>query len=449
MDFMEDYIYIDQPHEKPNIDMPDLFAKFFKHPDIVQDYVNRISQPRYLFWDKAKYKDSIAGMSSAESWLLAREIRKISSTSIPVRTVEKAYFTWYRLADTDEMLRKIDMYAGGNFLSDNIKNYSDTEQRKYLIRGIMEEAIASSQLEGADTSRKYAKKMLTENIKPRNHSDWMILNNYKVLSRIESEYKNQELSKNMLLDLQASLTMNTVDDNGVVGRLRKDSDDIVVHYRDKIAYEPPKMVFVQEELQRLIDYANDSSRFVHPVIKATVLHFWIGFLHPFPDGNGRTARALFYWYLIKNNYWAFAYLPISTVIKRAPEQYTFAYIYAEQDNLDFTYFYDYIIHRVCLAIDEFKTFVDKLAYSNTEVFGKIDAIFTGLNSRQKQLISYLAESRTNYSTVSSHTKLNGIARQTAHRDLSSMEKQGILVKNKLGRYGKYMLSDTAAEKLEM
>ena len=41
-------------------------------------------------------------------------------------------------------------------------------------------------------------------------------------------------------------------------------------------------------------FANaQSSPFVHPVVKAMALHFAIGFIHPFVDGNGRTARALF------------------------------------------------------------------------------------------------------------------------------------------------------------
>jgi len=56
---------------------------------------------------------------------------------------------------------------------------------------------------------------------------------------------------------------------------------------------------------KLIEFANDeniTTGFIHPVIKAILLHFWIGYLHPFCDGNGRTARALFYWYLLKNDY---------------------------------------------------------------------------------------------------------------------------------------------------
>lgn len=42
--------------------------------------------------------------------------------------------------------------------------------------------------------------------------------------------------------------------------------------------------------------------FIHPAIRAIILHFWLGYDHPFVDGNGRTARALFYWAMLRQNY---------------------------------------------------------------------------------------------------------------------------------------------------
>jgi hypothetical protein len=42
--------------------------------------------------------------------------------------------------------------------------------------------------------------------------------------------------------------------------------------------------------------------FIHPVMRAITLHFWLAYDHPFCDGNGRTARALFYWSMLKQGY---------------------------------------------------------------------------------------------------------------------------------------------------
>lgn len=43
----------------------------------------------------------------------------------------------------------------------------------------------------------------------------------------------------------------------------------------------------------------------------------IAYMHPFVDGNGRTARALFYWYMLKSGYWLTEYLSISRVIAKS------------------------------------------------------------------------------------------------------------------------------------
>ena len=434
-------IRIKQPKGFSEIDGSSLLNRYTQNRAAIHSYVARISEDKYRFWSKAQHKEPAEGFTKVESWYLAREVRKISSRSIPVKTPDGTNFTWLRLMYTDELLREIDMYAGGNFLVQSQTDAESTQKQKYLTRGIMEEAIASSQLEGADTSRKYAKRMIAENIKPRNSSDQMILNNFKTLSRIDEEYKDSNLSQELLLDMHTQLTKNTFEDgNDDVGRFRNDADEIVVKYEGKIAHIPPNEEVLKRELDRLIDYANDTTRFVHPVIKAIVLHFWIGYLHPFVDGNGRIARAIFYWYMLKNNYWAIVYLPISLIIKRAPARYTYSYIFTEQDNLDFTYFYDYNIKQIIKAIHEFKDYASKVSHENAEVNEKLKNSYK-INDRQKQLVHYIIADKENHITITSHQKLNGVSRQTAHRDISGLEKNGLLLPEKNGRNVRYYASN--------
>jgi len=438
---MYDYIHIKQPQDIDKINQAKLFELYFKNRINVEKFLEESSNKKYLYWDKTQYLSPIKGLTVTESWKLIRQIRKISSTLTPIRTPNGSYFAFYRPKYTDKILREIDMQAGGLFLTEQTTSKQEAERQKYLARGIVEESIASSQLEGADTSRRYAKKMLTENIKPRTKGEQMILNNYKVLQQIESKYKNEPLSIFMLQELQMQLVEKTLDPGYIPGSFRKDSDDIVVHYDQKIAHIPPKEAFVQKELQRLVKYANDTE-FVHPIIKAIELHFWIGYLHPFPDGNGRLARAIFYWYLFKNGYWAMAYLPISTLLKRSPHDYTYSYIYAEQDELDFTYFFDYNVKKISESITQFKNHIEKKTQENTENLNKIKQNYPNLNNRQVHALHYLLRDKNSTTSAQSYRIMNAITLRTAYSDLKQLKNLGLVETSNEGRKVIYKASSS-------
>jgi Fic family protein len=403
-------------------------------------YYDEINEPKYLFWTKAMFRATPKNFTGREAWLTARLIRKFSAIPSPVQTEKQSRFTYVRLASFDRLLHNIDLQIGGQFL---VSKTTTEERQKFLSRGILEEAIASSQLEGASTTRRHAKKMIAEKRKPTNTSERMIYNNYLTLSAIDEEYKDRDLSKELLLEMHVKLTANTLDEPEDVGRFRVPGDGINVIYQEKIAHIAPASEFVIAELEKLISYANDDKEFVHPLIKASILHFWLGYLHPFADGNGRLARSLFYWYLLKHGYWGIAYIPISMVIKRAKRQYAYAYIYAEQDNLDLTYFLDYSLRRINTAITEFDSYIKSLEDENRLVETKLRGIAT-VNDRQKQLVYYLLSDESNYVSEMSHRTMNGIARNTARSDLEGLYSKGLLEKILEGRRIKYY----AAKKLK-
>lgn len=405
-------------------------------------YVKEVNEPRYLYWDEVKYKPTPKNLNSIECWFLVKQLRKLLSTLTPIRAESGGFFKWIRLTYTDEYLHEIDMHTGGQIFT-TYENLSQDIKQKFLSRGVIEEAIASSQLEGAHTTRAVAKRMILEKRKPRNESERMIMNNYITMSSLEEDFKNRELSEKTLFDLHAMITKDTLT-NDKQYRYRKDEDDIVVRNDRYVAFIPPKHSFVEQEIKRLFEYANDkeSKEFVHPVIKAIFLHFWIGYLHPFVDGNGRLARALFYWYLLRKGYWTFMYLPISSIIKKSPVQYSMAYTYVEQDDFDLTYFYDYHIRKILQSIEEFDGYVSRITSENK----KIDMVLKEsivLNERQKQLLYYLVSERDNADvTIGSHQTLNNISRQTAYRDLKYLKSQGLLTIKNVGKFTHYFPSET-------
>jgi len=97
------------------------------------------------------------------------------------------------------------------------------------------------------------------------------------------------------------ISNQTLDDSNDEGRFREDNEINVIDVIDgEIVHTPPDFNEIPLLMNELLNFFNtNEGQFIHPVIKGCIIHFMIGYIHPFVDGNGRTARALFYWYLLK------------------------------------------------------------------------------------------------------------------------------------------------------
>jgi len=411
--------------------------------------VNKLVQKSllpYAHWVKVKHWQTPNKVSSIEIWAAIKFFRNFfNRKKSPVRDEKGKYFSWAAgLPGQEEFLHQIDMRLGGNLF---VAGNEDGEEMRHrlLSRGVMEEAIASSQLEGAHTSRKAAKQIIMEGRKPRNQDERMIINNYQAMLRIEDELKNKNLDEDCLLDLHRILTEGVLDESDIA-RYRKDDDNIIVGddgAKDEIYHVPPNEEFVKKEIKRFIAYANDEikdAEFIHPVIKAIVLHFWFGYLHPFVDGNGRMARALFYWYLLRKKYWAFGFLPLSKVIKNSPGQYRDAYLFTEQDDNDLTYFIEYNIQKISQAMREFDVYAQRKWKENTRM-AKISREKYKLNDRQIQLLRYYYKNSDASTSVTTHMHIYETSRLTAAKDLKQLQKYGLVDAKKNGRNVLYYATD--------
>lgn len=390
----------------------------------------------HLYWDALQYKEpSPKGISKEQLWMIVKLIRESQAIETGIKDKDDKVFTWIKLDYFEEFFHELDLNTGGELFVE--KDKVGANKQKLISRGIMEEAIASSQLEGAATSRLEAKKILREGRKPTNKSEQMIVNNYNSMKAVEDDNRKKQMSLDLILELHVMITKNTLDSAGETPRLRKPGESIFVNddIQGIIYHEAPDMGFVNPELEKLIKFANDEDDgnvFIHPVIKAIMLHFWMGYLHPFTDGNGRLARLLFYWYLVKKGYWAFIYLPISKIIKKAHKQYIMAYVYSEQDDNDLTYFINYNLKKIKMAVKEFEKYLKEQAGKNVQMKKKSEVHYA-LNLRQVQLLQYLHNTPDEYTTLKTHMNINQVTRMTASKDLNALVKKGFLTSNKQGR----------------
>jgi Fic family protein len=307
------------------------------------------------------------------------------------------------------------------------------DKNRYLISSIMEEAIASSQLEGAATTREVAKEMLRTNRKPRNISERMILNNYLTIKRI-LEIKEKKLSPQLILEIHSIISKNTLDKKDNEGRFRL-NDDVRVEdaATGEVFYFPPSYTQIEGLIEHLCEFANsdNNSRFIHPIVRGIILHFLIGYIHPFVDGNGRTARALFYWFLISKGYWLIEYLSISRIMVQSPSQYARAYLFTEYDDNDLTYFIDFNLRAMEAALKNLQDYIKRKVAEKQKMYQFIKN--ENFNERQADLIRTLMTDSQKALTIKEVEIKYDIVYQTARLDLLGLAEMGYLKSKNVGK----------------
>ena len=370
-------------------------------------------EQEYDYWDKFKHLKMPKNISAEIVWA-CREIRNSGKRMrSPIKTEENDYFSYSLTSIIEQTLHQTDRNMP--FITEDLPHGPSREA--VLIRSLMEEAIASSQIEGAAATRRHTKEMLSANRKPADCSEQMILNNYRAITHIR-ELKNKPLSEEMLLELHKILSEKTLGD-GEIGRFRQSPQDDNVEVIDDdgiILYKPPSGEKIRPLLQSLIAFANtDDDVFLHPLIKGIILHFWLAWIHPFCDGNGRTARAIFYWYMLKKKYWAFEYLSISRIVLHKEGQYKRAFLYTELSN-DLTYFLTFnakIINEAAAEVSQYIKHKLEQERSGAEIAGK----FPSLNSRQRAIVAHAREHAGQIYTIRLHQSQHNISYGTARSDI--------------------------------
>ena len=398
----------------------------------------RKANAEYDHWEQVKYYTVEQPYAPELLWAILKSIRNQSFRPLPVKDKSGNEFKYWLTDTAFRYLHSIDTLSGtgeGSFFYDKA-SVMETDKNKYLTSSLMEEAIASSQLEGASETREKAKQMLLEGQKPRNISEQMIVNNYNTIQRLK-ELSGRPLSHELIKEIQASLTKDTLDHPEYAGRYRMDSDDILVaDPRDnEVLFVPPPAGQVMNRLEGLFSFANQKEsgeQFVHPVVKAIIIHFWLAYIHPFCDGNGRTSRALFYWYLLRNGYWKFEYLSVSRIIKNAHAQYARAFLYSETDENDLTYFIMYNLKVINRSIEEFEAYISR---KKQEIGSTLEAVkkYPDINFRQQDLLGRAIREPAVRYTAGMCAKIYRVTHMTALSDLRGLVKRDLFVELSAGR----------------
>lgn len=404
-------------------------------PEIVTLVAEATVNGKYQHWDTIRHKSPPGDISRLEWWLGLKFHRRSAARRLDFRDKADNLFTFTLVDPIPERLHRIDLSTGGNL--DLPPEIANTEHRdRYCVSSLMEEAITSSQLEGASTTSQVARELLSTERKPLDRSEQMILNNFVTMRKIDT-IKDRPLTKELILDIHRWITHDTLDNPNAAGRFRT-LEDGPVYVQDKLSGEirhnPPPPDTLEERVSILCDFANGKTPdgFVHPVLRAIIIHFMLGYDHPFVDGNGRTARALFYWAMLHNGYWLFEFIAISAILKKSPGKYAMAFLHTENDENDLTYF---ILHQLAVidrAINELHAYIARKTQQQRDVEQRLRGQVP-LNHRQIALLSHAIRHPLHQYSVTSHQTRHNVVYETARTDLAELAERGLLIKSKVGK----------------
>lgn len=404
----------------PSISQEDLLSAMLLTPnDKVQEVVNKVNET-FEYWDTIKYKRCPEGCTPQQLWTYVKAARVKSMMSV----WGKYGITLTLTNQMQRMCHEIDMNWGGSWGTDSI--IGDENKEQYLVGSLMEEAIYSSQMEGAATTRKVAKEMLRKKMTPKDKSQQMIANNYQTIQFIVS-HKDALLTPELLLQIHQLMTEHTMQDPQEAGCFRRNNDVVVENgITHETVHTPPTFEEIPNFVEDLCLFFNekDAPQFIHPIIRGIIIHFMVAYVHPFADGNGRTARALFYWYMLKQGYWLTEYLSISRVIAKSKKSYEKAFLYTEADGMEMGYF---VAYNMRVLQQSFKQLQDYIKRKQEEKRAANSFLRIGnINTRQAQIIKMFADDSNLVVTIADLQAQFLVSPTTAKADVVGLINMGLL-----------------------
>lgn len=305
----------------------------------------KYTQQRYLTPAEIKHRIQQLGQKSTD-WnkesIKIIATRKTNAVTLFLDSLEPRF--WFYPADIiHSKINEIEKI--GTNLYEKIRQA--TFEQDFLLDSRIEEAITSAIYEGAHSTRAQAQQLIASGVRPKNKDEWMLINNLQAMDWVR-KHDQESLSKNTILSLHQIVTQNTLDgdDANFSGKFRNDSVFVgTVH-------EGINHKLIAKTIDEMIRAVTENRRYIHPLLRGILIHYFIGYIHPFFDGNGRTARALFYFKSMKHKLKYVELLSVSAYLKEHGKQYENAFVKVKENDYDITYFIDFCLDSMLSALNQ-------------------------------------------------------------------------------------------------
>lgn len=379
---------------------------------------------RYLPFEEFRHRVK-TGDDVQLAWTLTRRARDASIQHIDYfnEAGEQAGFNF--TPSIVEVCALVDIFASQAAMHKQVASLRGVGAE--LSARVLEEPITSSQLEGANTTTLVARNLLESGRNARDEDEQMIVGNARLMAEIPN-HLNEPLTLDLIRYFHAVGMSGINDDKYLPGTFRQTNDVVIADYDGNIIHQPPPANLIPERLQIVCDVVNNTQgRYIHPLIRACILHLMLAHEHPFRDGNGRTSRALFYWFMLKNGYEAFKYISISALLYAAPVKYAHSYQHTEGDGMDLTYFLDHQASLIVRAVQDYLAHIDELIRRRSSIDRALyeSGALGRLTSRQVTVLNIMTATPDKLFAVAEIAGALNIADNTARAAIRALVREGM------------------------
>lgn len=317
-----------------------------------------------------------------------------------------------------------------------IKLLLQSQDQRYGIKAAEDEIVATSAIESMDFSRDSVRKIL-KGMAPKDEQENRILgikHGLEFIADTANKITEENLYKLYMMTVGNFLTG---DDELADGNFYR--HDTVYIVSDRVEHSGLDYKKVPEFMKSLIAFVNAKDD-INDLVKAAIIHFYIAYVHPYFDGNGRMARLVHLWFLIQKGYRSALFIPFSSQIEKSRKAYYDAYTTIEENKklsgkIDVTPFILYVANNVYNKMSEGSATIEILTvYDDAVKDGKVTEKETKL---WKFVLSFYGTAE--FSTKQLEKDFGDAAYATIRGFVLKFEELGLLTSVKYGPRIKYKI----------
>ena len=210
---------------------------------------------------------------------------------------------------------------------DAVKLLYTSQNSAYGTKALEEEIVATSAIESIDFNRDSVRNIM-KGLAPKDEEENRIFGLKQGFEFIS--HKENKITEENIYNLYMMAIGNFLDDESKPKQGNFYRHDTVYVMSDRVEHSGIDHKKLPEYMKSFIEFANESDN-INDLLKATMLHFYIAYLHPYFDGNGRMARLIQMWFLIQKGYESTLFVPFSSYVEKSRRKYYDAYTLVEEN----------------------------------------------------------------------------------------------------------------------